>query len=140
MTGKTFKFEVTVEEKHIDRLNHVNNEVYMSWALQASGMHSEFLGYGMEKFLATEGVFVVRRHELDYLAPAFLGQQLQIETWLFSIDRVRSEREYKITRLSDNKIIFQGKTLWVYVNLKTGRPQEIPADMLKAYSEYLKIA
>lgn len=71
MSHKTFTHAIKVSSEHIDILNHVNNEVYIKWLLEAATAHSESLGYSLTKFLADDGCFVVRRHEIDYLAPAF---------------------------------------------------------------------
>jgi acyl-CoA thioester hydrolase len=133
----SYEYQITVRENEIDEFNHVNNEVYLKWLIQVAASHSESLGYNLEKFLSDGAAFVVRRHELDYLSPAFLGEELVIETWLSSLDRAKSVRETRIKRKSDGKVILMGKTLWVYIDLKLGKPKEIPPSMAECYRKYL---
>jgi acyl-CoA thioester hydrolase len=128
-----FSYPLTVQASDIDALKHVNNEVYLRWLLQAASAHSVSLGYGMEKFLSDGACFVVRRHEIEYLASAYMGEELVVETWVKDMEAVRSKRAYRIRRIKDDKVLVTAETLWVYINMKTGRPIEIPASMQEAY-------
>lgn len=128
-----FSYPITVKASDIDALNHVNNEVYLSWLLMAAAAHSTSLGYGMERYIKEGGCFVVRRHEIDYLASGYLGEELVVETWVKDISTARSTRAYRIRRPKDDKILVNAETVWVYINMKTGRPQEIPAHMTATF-------
>lgn len=121
-----FSCSLTVTTDHLDALNHVNNEVYLRWLLYAAGAHSSSLGFTMARFLEDGACFVVRRHEIDYLAPAYLNDQITIETWIESIVSTRSKRCYKIIRSTDAKVLVEANTLWVYVDIAKGRPLAIP--------------
>lgn len=137
MTKPIFSYRFTVAKEHIDSLQHVNNEVYLRWILAAAGAHSESLGYGMGVFLKNRACFVVRKHELNYLAPAHLGEELEMQTWLTSLKAAQSTRVYRLKRVSDERLIFSGETVWVYIDLETGRPLEIPAEMRENYGRFL---
>jgi acyl-CoA thioester hydrolase len=132
-----FSLPLTVQREHIDSLEHVNNEVYLRWILMAAGAHSESLGYTMSFFLNSGGCFVVRKHELNYLLPTHLGEHLVIETWITSLKAAQSTRAYRIKRVKDDRVIFTAETLWVYIDLNTGRPIEIPIDMRENYGRFL---
>jgi acyl-CoA thioester hydrolase len=128
-----FHHPIPVTEEHIDVMKHVNNEVYLAWVVQAATAHSESVGYDLKKYFEDGAAFVVRRHELDYLAPAFLGDELIVETWIADFAGAKTTREYKIIRASDQKVIVEAKTLWVYVNLRSGRPTQIPESIITAF-------
>ena len=132
-----FSLPLTVQREHIDSLEHVNNEVYLRWILMAAGAHSESLGYTMSFFLNSGGCFVVRKHELNYLLPTHLGEHLVIETWITSLKAAQSTRAYRIKRVQDDRVIFTAETLWVYIDLNTGRPIEIPIEMRENYGRFL---
>ncbi len=137
MSQKTFTYPILVAQEHIDSLNHVNNEVYIKWLLEVAMAHSSSLGYTMEKFLADGACFVVRRHEIDYLAPAFINENLIVETWLKEVRGTRTSRVYAIRRASDQKILIKAETLWVYINLQTGKPTEIPEELAEAFAAFV---
>ena len=62
--------EITVCEDDIDAQNHVSNVRVLDWANRAAIAHSDALGFDMARYREIKGVFVVRRHEIDYYAPA----------------------------------------------------------------------
>ena len=137
MSQNIFTYPIKVAEEHIDSLNHVNNEVYIKWLLEVAMAHSSSLGYTMEKFLSDGSCFVVRRHEIDYLAPAFINEDLIVETWLKEVRGTRTSRVYAIRRASDQKILIKAETLWVYINLQTGKPTEIPEELAEAFAAFV---
>lgn len=136
--NKVFEISFDVQVSEIDSLKHVNNEVYLSWAIRAASEHSKFLGYGMDEFLKRQTAFVVRRHEIDYLAPAFLGDTILVRTWISLIKGARSNRHYEILNKQTGKVLAKASTLWVFIDLKTGKPREIFEDMIENYSHYLQ--
>lgn len=127
----SFHYPIEITPQDIDALKHVNNEVYLRWLMQAASAHSKAAGFGMEYFVSTKKAFVVRRHEIDYLLPALLGDSLSIKTWIDSFKGARSVRRYELWR--DSQKLVEANTLWVYIDLNTGRPLEIPATMIDQY-------
>ena len=134
---KVFSYPITVSPVHIDILNHVNNEVYIKWLMEAAIANSAAVGYTMEKYLSDAACFVVRRHEVDYLSPAFLNEELVVETWIEDMKSKTTTRVYKIKRLADQKILITAKTLWVYANINTGKPAEIPQALIESFKPYI---
>ncbi len=128
-----FTRRLRVEAKDIDTFNHVNNEVYLSWIVGAAMAHSESVGFSNDYYVQSGAAFVVRRHELDYLASAILGDEVEVETWICDHSGATTTREYLLKRVSDQKILMKAKTLWVYINLKTGRPLRIPHHLIEAF-------
>ena len=133
MTHK-FKYSITVNNDHIDALKHVNNEIYIKWLMESAGAHSSACGLTLERYLTSGACFVVRKHEVDYLAPAYFGEKLIVETWIKNIQAKKSTRAYQIIREHDNTIVVTAETLWVCVDLKTGRPTEIPQIVIDAFN------
>ena len=85
--------------------------------------YAAFGGIAAQGHTAT---WVVREHRIEYLLPAFVGEEVEVKTWVENIRRVRSLRKYEFVRKSDNKLLVKGETDWVFVDTKTGRPLPIP--------------
>ncbi len=81
-----FVIDLEVLPEAIDAYQHVNNSEYLRWVEQISWAHSEALGLSLERYRTLDRAMVVHRHELDYLAPAFLGDALQLATWIVACD------------------------------------------------------
>lgn len=126
MKSEIYKKEFTVTAKAIDALDHVNNLVYLEWCLDAAEKHwlQNTTPEIREKY-----VWVVMNHNISYRNPAFLGDELILETWISSYKGVRSERDYRIVRPKDGKTIVEAQTLWCFLDGKTRKPSLIPEEI-----------
>lgn len=80
------------------------------------------------KDLKQRGIlFVVARQEIDYKAPAFYEDVLEIKTWVNEISRLKIEFEYEIKN-QDRKLISTAKTILVFVD-ENIKPKAIPEDV-----------
>ncbi len=128
---EVFTVNQAVEEQHIDVLGHVGNLVFLGWLLAAAEAHSAAVGLTWERYRELGGVFVVRRHEVDYLGSAYLGDQLVVRTWIASTARVSSVRNYEVLR--DTRCLVRATTTWAFIDLSTGRPCRIIEPVLAAF-------
>ena len=125
---------VTVQAGDIDQFGHTNNVVYLSWLERVAWSHSQMLGLGFDDYERFGCGCVARRHELDYLAPTFAGDELLLATFIHENDgRLTMWRGYQIIRAGDGKTVLRGRTLWVCVDMKTGKPRRQPPEFLEAY-------
>lgn len=77
--------------------------------------------------------WVVRSHYIKYLRPAFEGDVLRVATWVADIVPPRSTRRYVFWWDGDAQPVVRAETLWVFVDLETGRPRAIPDDLASAF-------
>ena len=80
------------------------------------------------------GTWVVHSHKIEYLSPAFAGEDLVALTWVVNFRRVRSIRRHKFFRKSDNMLLAKGETEWVFVDVESGRPRMIPDEVMQLFS------
>jgi len=129
-----FYIEVEVNSAHIDRLDHVNNAVYLKFMEQAAWAHTEALGLTWDSYRELDAACVVHRHELDYLMPAHLGDRLQVATWITENDgRLAMWRAFQIRRVEDGHTLFRARTHYVCIGLSNGRPKRMPQRFVEAY-------
>lgn len=127
----TYEFVIPVEPADIDRLGHVNNIVYLRWVQDAAVAHWEARA-SVESQAAVAWVAV--RHEIDYKAPAFLGDEILVRTWVGSATAITFERHTEMLRVSDQKLLSRARTLWCPINRETGRPQRVSAELRAQFS------
>jgi len=127
MPEYTFQFSFTVLPEHLDQLHHVNNVVYVQWLQEAASRH---WSGNVTPDIDGKVLWVVKRHEIDYLAPAVLGDELIMKTWTGSYTAVSWDRHYEITRVSDQRKIITAKSIWVLLDSKTLKPRRIDAEIL----------
>jgi acyl-CoA thioester hydrolase len=125
---------VTVQPADIDEFGHTNNVVYLTWLERVAWAHSCSLGLAMEDYRRLGTGCVARKHELEYLAATFAGEELLAGTWVDENDgRLSMWRAYQIVRPKDGRTVMRGRTHWVCVDLKTGKPRRMPPEFVQAY-------
>ncbi len=122
-----------VLESEIDALKHANNLAYLAWMQAAALAHSAAQGWPAERYHQQGAGWVVRSHQIEYLRPAFAGDELIVSTWVAGFRKVTSLRRYKIVRTSDERILSTGATDWAYVNFTTGLPTRVPPEIIAAF-------
>lgn len=117
---------IPIGEREIDELGHVNNVVWLKLAMRLCGAHAVALGLSYAELVAGGGLFVVVRHEIDYLRAAFPGEEIEGETWVSEMHGARSTRHVRFTRVGDATPLVVLRSEWAYVDAKTQRPKRIP--------------
>jgi acyl-CoA thioester hydrolase len=125
---------ITIPPTAIDENGHVNNVIYVQWMQDIAVEHYESIG-GTNPMQLAGATWVVREHKVEYLLPAFAGEEIEIRTWVENIRRVRSLRKYEFVRNSDGKILVKGETDWVFVDVKSGKPMGIPIEVTNVFKE-----
>ena len=122
-----------VQADEIDDLGHANNVVYVAWLQTAAVGHSAAQGWPGPRYRELGQGWVVRSHAIEYLLPAFAGDHVVVETWVSSMRKVTSLRRYRIVRGGDGALLATAETNWAFVDLTTGKPTRIPADVAAAF-------
>ena len=117
----------------IDANGHVNNVAYVQCMQDIAIRHSDAVG-GTRAMHEAGATWVARSHKIEYLAPAFAGDRVEIVTWVATIRRVKSLRRYRFVRTSDETLLARGETAWVFVNPTTGRPAAIPESVKDCFT------
>ncbi|CAK6687020.1 acyl-CoA thioesterase [Synechococcus sp. CBW1107] len=121
-----FAYTIIVPDSAIDGYGHVNNVVYLQWMQDAAIRHPESI---VEYRMPENRGWFARESRIEYLAPAFAGDEIEVSTWIAEYRHARGIRKYEFFRKTDGKVIAKGETLFVFVELATGRPTPIPLDM-----------
>jgi len=130
---RTYRMTLSAPQSDIDGLGHVSNVAYVRWIQEVAIAHSAAVGYDFARYEQLGAVFVVRRHEVTYLAPVFGGEEVVLATWIESFRGVTSDRHTTITRVSDGKEVVRAVTQWVLVSTESGRPRRIPIELAASF-------
>lgn len=131
MSTTPFEISVAVMPEDIDEQNHVNNTVYLRWVQEVATAHWQAIASSEAQ---GEIGWVVLRHEIDYKAPAGLGDEIVLRTWVGNATRLTFERFTEILRRSDGQLLSKTRTLWCPINAQTGRPGRVPLEVRKQFS------
>jgi acyl-CoA thioester hydrolase len=123
-----------VREEDIDALGHVSNVSYVRWVQDVARAHSEAVGYGHAAYLTLGMVFVVRRHEIEYLRPSYARERVKLITWIESWSAATSLRATRVVREGDGIELVRAATIWALVSTDRGRPCRIPMQLRDAFA------
>jgi len=129
LDNTVFECEIDVMPDDIDELGHVNNVVYLRWVQQVAAAHwnSKAIKVKTDKYL-----WVVLRHEIDYLKPAVLHNKIKAQTWVSSMIGVKSTRVVKFS--ANGSDIAQAKTIWCLLDALSMKPKRIGDDIKNIFS------
>lgn len=133
-----FALVMTVGDEDIDQLGHASNIVYLRWVQDVAVAHSTAVGLDVDAYREQNGVFVVRRHEIDYLRPVLRGERLELRTWIDSVFAAKCRRATDIVRLDHSGIktvVARAMTTWGFIEMSSGRPTRIPDVIRRAFGQ-----
>jgi acyl-CoA thioester hydrolase len=130
--SQRFTMPITAAAADIDELGHVGNLVYVRWILDVATAHSVAGGWDPARYRELGAVFVVRRHEVDYVAQVREGDALVAETWVESWRAASCIRGTELRR--GDQIVARGVTTWAFISLTSGRPLRIPDELRARFS------
>lgn len=130
---EVFSLPHVVTDEEIDEQGHANNVVYVGWMQDAAVAHSAALGWSAERYEQLGMGWVARSHYVEYLRPAFAGDEIVIETHVADMKKATSRRAYRIVRRADGVVLAKAETIWAFVDYATGKPKRIPPEIADAY-------
>ncbi len=137
MPSSPYKIDVEVTDDCIDMLGHASNIAYIQWIQDAAVAHSVAVGLDLEGYRRLGAVFIVRRHEVDYLRPLLRGEHIEVRTWIDSVMAAKCKRATEIVRVADDGVPIvcaRAMTTWGYIDTTSGRPTRIPERVRLAFS------
>ena len=148
--GRVFESRFRVRFHEVDGLGHVNNASFLNYLEQTAIDHAASVGIDLDRLRELGGVFVARRHEIEFLRPSFAGDTLRVVTWLGVPRGATIERYYRVHRdatqlardgspfafgedPSEDSLVVQAITEWAFVS-EMGVPRRIPPKVHDAFS------
>jgi acyl-CoA thioester hydrolase len=110
------------EFRDIDAAQHVNNAVYLDYFEDCARQDAARW--------VPEGVdLALRRCRIEYKVPARLGDDLDVSAWISDASATTVTRHFTLVRAADAALIGRAYSEWAWVEVATGRPIQVPADL-----------
>ena len=115
----------------IDELGHVNNAVWVQWMEQVAVAHWRKVADPAHQ---DDYVWVVVRHEIDYLRAALEGEALIARTWVGEAPKgARFDRHMEFVGEADGKVRIRARTQWAIIDKSSGRPIRVPPQVVAPF-------
>jgi acyl-CoA thioester hydrolase len=130
MDSPTFETELVAASGDIDELGHVNNAVWVQWIQDVAVAHWRAAASAEHD---AAYFWVVVRHEIDYLRPAFEGDPVVARTWIDpAVKGARSTRHMEFTG-PDGRLCVRARTEWAIIDKAAGRPIRVPREVVAPF-------
>jgi acyl-CoA thioester hydrolase len=130
LTRPTFEMSFTALGEHIDELGHVNNAVWVQWIQEIAVVHWQAVAAPEHR---DDYFWVVVRHEIDYLRPAFEGDRVTARTWVGEAPKgARFDRFVEFAG-NDGRICVRARTDWAIIDKSAGRPVRVPPQVVAPF-------
>ncbi len=133
----TFRMRRCVEWRDIDPMKHVNNATYLSYMDECGMEVSEAHGWPIQRMGEAGFAIVARRCRIEYREPAIYGDELELATFVSELRHASATRCYIITRAWSGSVLAQARVLYVWVDVRTGKPIHIPAEFISDFAANL---
>lgn len=97
---------------------------------------SSHFGFTFDWYRAHKQFWVIRTLQIERACAAHYDDALAIHTWVSSMARVRSDRNYEIRRARDGRLIARGIANWVYVDAAKMMPTRIPPEIAAMFEPH----
>ena len=114
--------------------NHVYYSRYLDILETTRGEFFRHLGTTFLNWQEQDVIFPVVECRLRYRAPAKYDDLLTIETWLNSLERIRLNFAYRISK--EQNLLLEGETFHVCTGLDE-KPKKLPQELLSLLEPYL---
>lgn len=121
-----FEKSLIVKAEHLDEMNHVNNVQYLQWVQDVAKAH---WGKNAKKEWLAQYAWVALNHFIEYKKPAFLDDELILQTYVEGFRGVKSIRIVKCFNKKTEQLLVQAKTEWCLVNKVHLKPTRVPEEM-----------
>ena len=127
---RMYETNITARAEHIDELGHVNNAVWVQWIQDVATAHWRAAAKEEDQ---SAYIWVVTRHEIDYLRAVHEGETVTARTWIGEGARGARSTRYMEFIGEDGKPRVRAETQWAMIDAASGRPARIPASVLEPF-------
>jgi acyl-CoA thioester hydrolase len=122
--------ELVAGPEHIDELGHVNNAVWVQWMEQVAVAHWRSVADPAHQ---DDFFWVVVRHEIDYLRPAFEAERITAQTWAGEAPKgARFDRHMEFVG-EDGNMRVRARSWWAIIDKASNRPIRVPAEVIAPF-------
>jgi acyl-CoA thioester hydrolase len=120
----TFHHPVAIDAADIDHMGHVNNAVYLKWVQEAV---IDYWRSVAPPNAVAEHLWVALKHEISYLKPTFLQDNVVAEV---IAEKVEGARAYFTTVVRrGQEVLSEVKSCWCCLDAASLRPARLARDI-----------
>lgn len=127
-----YQFQSRIRYSEIDEGQKLTLPGLVNYFQDCSTFQSEDLGVGVAAMLEKEKAWVLASWLIEIDTLPELAQEVIVQTWPYSFRGFYGERNSRILD-AGGKTLASAASLWIYMDVKAGRPCRVDQDLIAAY-------
>ncbi|NUQ18494.1 MAG: acyl-CoA thioesterase [Sphingomonas sp.] len=121
----TFRHKIAIEPADIDHMGHVNNAVYLKWVQEAV---VDYWSSVAPPSVVAEHLWVALKHEITYLRPTFLQDNVVAEVIAEKVEGARAFFRTVLRR--GDEVLSEISSCWCCLDAATKRPARLAREIV----------
>lgn len=131
--SKIFTRTFRVRWGELDLSGTVSPANYLRYLIETAWDWGVAIGWDANYSQNPDVFWVIRETEVRFLRPLHHNDEFGLTIWLANWQRVRGRRCFELKLIGSGEVIAQGTQQVVYMDAKTGRPKNMPDDMIGTF-------
>lgn len=128
-----YQFKSRVRFSEVDSHLHMTLPSVINYFQDCSTFHSDSIGQGIETMMNEGHAWILSSWQIIINRYPKFGEEITISTWAHGWKAFFGFRNFKMED-ADGNILAYSNTNWIYMNIRTGRPERIPKEVSDLYS------
>lgn len=122
---KIFTYDFFLPASEVNAQRELPLSGLVTTIIDVATAHANHLDIGFDKMISRGISWVLSRLTIDVDEMPGVGRNYRMETWVESINRLFSERNFRLTDLESGKVLLKAHSVWMAINMETRRPGEL---------------
>lgn len=118
----------SISSYHSDVHGHLFVHQFFNFLQDAANQHADGLGFGQKQLVLDNLLWVLSRLSVEVLELPSYGQEIEVQTWVKSVQSSISEREFRVKR--GDATIVNASSLWFCLSNTSHKPAKVPQTYL----------
>lgn len=127
MIEKTFHTDFILTAADCNAQRELSPANLTNLIIETATGHANALGVGFDRMIADGITWVLSRVSIELSEPTRVGRRYRLLTWVHSINRLFSERDFELIDLDDDRAIGFARTIWMAINMETRAAGDLSA-------------
>ncbi len=127
---KIIKNEI-IHVRDVSTDGHLRLDAMFNFMQEMAVFHTHEVGITMNDLIGSDKTWVLNRVVAQISQLPKLEEPIKLITWSRKLHRFKGVRDYEIA--VNNRPIIKASSLWIFIDLKKGRPARVPGDYRDRY-------
>lgn len=127
-----YQFESRVRYSEVDQDQNLTLNGIINYFQDCSTFHSEAIGLGIENLARKGRAWILSAWQIVIHRRLRFGEKITVQTWPYDFQGFYGFRNFALLDERGERAVC-ANSVWVYMDLETGRPVKVSADEVEGY-------